>query len=1050
MPNLSLKTKMCIMVSLLVAVSLSLTTLFAFWYFSKQFKDVISRQQFTMVSAMAEEIDTKLAQAQTQLVGIAGTIPPDTLKNPQKARAFLRSRSDTGVTFDNALFLLSPIGRMISIVPYEPQLIGKDYAFRDYFKKTFSSLKPQISQPILTTQQHGHPVITLTAPILDDKGRLLGVLAGSLDLLKDNFLGKLAAVKIGKRGYFYILNSDRTIVVHPDRKRILKNDVPPGANKLFDLAVGGFEGTGETVTSRGMGSLSSFKRLKATNWILAANFALDEAYEVFYKTRHYLLFALLVSLCCSILLVSYGMRYLTAPLLQFIRHVEDMTGTEKEPHPVRIGTRDEIGTLAQAFNRLVTELARQKKVNQAQQDFCINLLQSAAVPIFVIDTAHRVTIWNRSCEDLTGIKASEIVGTDQQWKPFYQKKRPVLADIAIDGNVSDLPYFYEVSTSSPLYPDSLKSEGWFPAMNGSDRYITFAATTVRNADGEIVASIETLQDITDKKQMLEELSSAVAVADAANQAKSLFLANMSHEIRTPMNGVLGMTELLLGSELTREQRRFAEIAHSSGQVLLSIINDILDLSKIEAGKLELESAPFSLRALVEDALELFAEMAQSKGVEIACLVHRNVPPLLVGDPIRLRQILMNLISNGVKFTDRGEVTVNVKIIEHMDDAVMLHFAVRDSGIGIPKEAQALVFQKFLQLDSSPYRRQGGTGLGLAIVKQLVAMMGGEIGVESGEGVGSLFWFTLPLQTRNSGSVAAVFPAHDLTGLSALLVDDNVTVLKMLEQMVNSRGICADTALSGKEALALVRSPKRPCYDVAILDLAMPGMDGIELALALKDDPATAPRHLLMLTSFVGSSDLERVRAAGVECCLSKPVRFAQLFDSITSMTGEAAGKSTGRSVPDAPQPGGHIAASILLVEDNLVNQDVFVAMLENLGSSVTVAGNGLEALEKWSLGNYDLILMDCQMPELDGYQATSSIRAKEREVPADSIPAHIPIIALTAYALDGDQEKCLAAGMDDYLPKPVHQIQLQAKLARWLPGKVPGATGAPAAVEATP
>jgi len=1048
MPNLSLKTKMSIMVSLLVAASLSLAMLSAYWYFSKQFKEVISGLQFTMVSAMAEEIDSKLANAQAQLVGIANIIPPDTLKDPQKAQAFLRGRSDSRVTFDNGLFLLSPLGKMITIIPYEEHLIGKDYTYRDYFKRTLKTLKPQISQPLLSSRKHRHPTITFTAPILDDKGRLLGVLGGSVDLLKDNFLGNLAAVKIGKRGYFYLFNSDRTLVVHPNRRRILKNDVPPGANRLFDQAVDGFEGTGETVTSFGMRSLSSFKRLKSTNWILAVNFAQDEAYAAFHKTRRYLTLALVGSLCCSILVITYGMRYLMAPLLRFIRHVEEMTGAGKDPQPVKIEASDEIGTLTQAFNHLVLELARQKKACLAEQEFCTNLVQSAAVPIFVIDTAHRVIIWNRSCEELTGIKASEIVGTDQQWKPFYQEKRPVLADIAIDGNVSELPYFYESSTPSPLYPDSLKSEGWFVALNGSDRYITFAAATVRNAGGEIVASIETLQDITDKKQMMEELSGAVAAADAANRAKSQFLANMSHEIRTPMNGVLGMTELLIDGKLTQQQRRFAEMAHSSGQMLLSIINDILDFSKIEAGEMELDSATFSIRTLVEDALGLFAGMAQRKGVELACLVHQDVPSLLVGDPVRLRQILMNLISNGVKFTERGEVTVNVKILKRVDVAVVLHFAVGDSGIGIPKGAQSLVFRQFSQLDGSTTRKHGGTGLGLAIVKQLVVLMGGEIGVTSGEGAGSLFWFTLPLQTPRSAAGAPVPPS--LPGLRVLLVNDNETILKMHAQMVNSWGIRADTALGAREALALARVPNRPLYDVAVLDLAMREMDGVELARALKGDPATAPMHLLMLTSFGGSADPERVREAGVDCCLSKPVRHAQLFDSIASITGMAPEQSAEQPVPYDPPPRAPVLAHVLLVEDNPVNQEVCAAMLEKLGNRVTAAGNGLEALEQLSCGNYDLVLMDCQMPELDGYQAALRIRAGEREVTADPMPAHVPIIALTAHALEGDQLKCLTAGMDDYLSKPFSLAQLQAKLERWLPGKANGSTGAPTAEESTP
>jgi two-component system, sensor histidine kinase and response regulator len=527
-----------------------------------------------------------------------------------------------------------------------------------------------------------------------------------------------------------------------------------------------------------------------------------------------------------------------------------------------------------------------------------------------------------------------------------------------------------------------------------------------------------------------ELLKAKEAAEAASRAKSQFLANMSHEIRTPMNGVLGMTELLLDSTLTRRQRSFAETVRCSGEALLSIINDILDFSKIEAGKMELEQVPFSLRSTVEEAVGMFAERAQRKGLELASHIARDVPDALAGDPGRLRQILVNLIGNAVKFTERGEVVVTVRSEEKDGRCALLHFEVRDTGIGMRPEIQSRIFEQFSQADGSMTRRFGGSGLGLAIVKQLVELNGGELGVASSVGFGSRFWFRIRLAEHPFD--AATHPGHgSLAGLRILIVDDNVTSLNILQQEITSLGMQCDTAMSGKQALALVVAGGRSPYDLAILDMVMPEMDGVELARTIKEHPASSQMRLMMLTSFGRDGDANRAHAAGISCYLDKPVRQELLLNSIAQVMGVDAVDSALTPAPEEGSCQGG-SARILLVEDNPVNQEVCEAMLENLGYRVTTVENGFGAIDELARRRYDLVLMDCQMPEMDGYQATGCIRERERRGATNDAPAHLPIIALTAHALEGDRERCLAAGMDDYLAKPLTMERLRLALVRWL------------------
>jgi len=645
-----------------------------------------------------------------------------------------------------------------------------------------------------------------------------------------------------------------------------------------------------------------------------------------------------------------------------------------------------------------------------------SLSSTAPVAIFQTDDQGKVVFTNRRWTEISGLSADETLGTG--WlsaiHPEDRERIRVHWEVAA-GLGSEFDREYRVALPS-----------------GAERWVHGRAKPYFSETGKFSGHVVAMQDFTDRKRHEEELARARDAALESARLKSEFLANMSHEIRTPLNAVLGMTGLLLNSPLSDEQREFARTSRTSAESLLTVLNDILDFSKIEAGKLSFEEEDFDLRETLEDTLEMLAENAQAKGLELVGFLMPGVAIQIRGDAGRLRQVLLNLVGNAVKFTEYGEVIVRISGQPSEPGEIRLRFEIEDTGIGIPAGSQDRLFQAFTQIDGSTTRRHGGTGLGLVISRRLVEMMHGQIGMSSEVGRGSLFWFTAAFKPARAPFAATPSPLEKLDDVKVLVVDDNASNRLVLHHQLAECKMRDVHAANAAEALELLRRHAAAAdpFQVAILDMQMPEMDGLQLARAMEAEPATRSIPKIILTSLGSRIPSNAMREAGIVEWLLKPVRQKKLFDSLARALHGSAGSGAvhGGESSDPVQKESGETLRILLAEDNQVNQKVILFQLRKLGYQANVASNGVEALRALERSGYDVVLMDCQMPEMEGYEATRRIREREKNHTAPQRRVHI--IALTANAMEGDREKCLAAGMDDYLSKPLRLEDLAAALER--------------------
>jgi signal transduction histidine kinase/DNA-binding response OmpR family regulator len=885
MKNLSIKLQLS-----LSAIAVGFVLLLAqlglqFYVLRADIVQRIEKNEFRQLSDFANNLDERLQDSVAMLASVGLNVPAEQIGDLPKLERFLQREHALLNVYDD-LYIFDANGILQVDWPVKPGRRSLDMSARDYIQGVIQTRVPVISKPILgkATKQ---PIVVVAAPILDKQNRLVGILGGVLNLYKPNLLGSIATQKNGETGYYYLVTKDRMRIAHPDASLIFK-PVPEGSGNIpFENAIKGFEGTQEGYTTRGLKGLFTFKRLQATDWIVASVIPSEEA------------FAPIEALYQRMLIVTALLMLTMVPLLWGF-----------------------VAKLVQPLGQLA--YAMHDKAEQMRK----------------------------------GLQVTPIA-----------------------------------------------------EMGGQ----------------EIKTVVLAFNAFMEARQRAEnELSLARDAAQSANESKSNFLANMSHEIRTPMNGILGMTELCLQTRMTTEQRSYLEMVSASANSLLVVINDILDFSKIEAQKLYLDPHEFSLHALIRQASRTLSLRASEKELELVCDVAIDVPDMVVGDPLRLQQVVSNLLGNAIKFTAQGEIVLTVACRQNAStpESIGLFFQVKDTGIGISHDKQALIFDVFTQADSSTARRFGGSGLGLAISRNLVQMMGGEIDVSSEVGKGSTFSFTVQLQRAQSSHMTANQISPSLQGQTVLVVDDTASNRHMMTKRLTCAGLHVVATDSAAHAL---HSPQLTQAALALVDVNMPDIDGYDLVKQLRQIKTAAQMPILMMGTLSEQISQEQLDQFDIQGFLVKPIDSCELVASLNRV-------SAVNVVHDEPVRAPRDAAAltatrqVLLVEDTPINQTLQSILLNRMGYEVTLANNGLEGLEAFNTQAFDLILMDIQMPEMGGIEATQLMREQEqlRQL------KRTPIIAVTANALKGDRERYFEAGMDGYVSKPLSMDSLKTEMARVL------------------